>query len=366
MTVCKLYILISFYSFYAFGQITTGYLPLYTEHNSFASDIVLLYQQGYRSEELNKTNLLPYVIYEDRKGERKEWLYDGFLFITAIDNEGIQYTNVGKNKSAQRTEWEKVIEWNFEKNKAIDGLDKLIDEIGTEIGYPVRKRKVFLSIPEPIKNENNWGIINGKKLDFKSDEDRFMACNWFISKTIEEWKKLSPKNLEFAGYYWITEYIKDSEGIISQMKSTLSELDLKLIWIPYWGASSALKWKELGFDATYIQPNYFFSSNINFNRLEEACNFAYENGMGLEFEFDKKLFDNKSVFLPRFNAYILAFISFNVFNSASIAYYQNGLTIKSLSESRDPEYRDLYDSLSTYILLRQRAADNIFLGITSK
>jgi len=359
--LCKTFVLIC--SIHLFGQGSPGFLPLLTEQNSFASDIVLLYQQGYVNEQLSKKNLLSYIVYENKNTKRKQWLFDGFLFITAIDNQGYQYTNVGKNKSAKKREWEKVIEWNFRKDYSIDGIDKIIDEYGDESGYPIRKRKIFLSIPEPIKNRENWGALDGKKLDFHYDQDRIAACKWFISRNMEEWKKLNPTSIELGGFYWITEYAKESELIIKEIKSILNVMELKLIWIPYWGASGSSLWHEMGFDATYIQPNYFFSPEINYERLEDACNFAFENGMGLEFEFDKNLFKNKSIFLPRFNSYLFAFLINSVFNSASITYYQNGLTIKDLSDSNDPEYRDLYDSLCTYILLRQRIADNIYLGI---
>ncbi|NNG27360.1 MAG: DUF4855 domain-containing protein, partial [Ignavibacteriaceae bacterium] len=115
--LCKTLILIC--SIHLFSQESPGFLPLYTEQNSFASDIVLLYQQGYTDEQLSKENLLSYVVYESKSTKRKQWLFDGFLFITAIDNQGYQYTSVGKNKSAQKREWEKVIEWNFQKDSSI-------------------------------------------------------------------------------------------------------------------------------------------------------------------------------------------------------------------------------------------------------
>ncbi len=102
--LCKTFVLIC--SIHLFGQGSPGFLPLHTEQNSFASDIVLLYQQGYADEQLSKKNLLSYIVYENKNTKRKQWLFDGFLFITAIDNQGYQYTSVGKDKSATIRNWE--------------------------------------------------------------------------------------------------------------------------------------------------------------------------------------------------------------------------------------------------------------------
>ena len=218
-----LVIFVAINSVCSYAQNSSGFLPIYTDKNLFTSDIVLLYQQGYQDEQLTKNNLYPYIVYENAGKERKEWLFDGFLLLTAIDNEGFQYTNVGKSKSATKSEWEKIIKWNFKEDQAIDAINKIIDEVGDEIGDPLRKRKIFLSIPEPIKTTNAWGILNGKLLNFNNHEDRVAACKWFISRTQEEWSKLSPDNLELAGYYWTTEYLADSKKLLKEIKSTLNE-----------------------------------------------------------------------------------------------------------------------------------------------
>lgn len=53
-------------------------------------DLVLIYQGGSHRMDYNAEQLRPYVVHEDRFGNR-DWLFDGFLFLEFDSGKGVSY-----------------------------------------------------------------------------------------------------------------------------------------------------------------------------------------------------------------------------------------------------------------------------------
>ena len=65
------------------------------------------------------------------------------------------------------------------------------------------------------------------------------------------------------------------------------------MWIPYHGSDGAFEWKQLNFNFTYYQPNYFFNENTPISFLNKACIDANKYGMDMEIEFDERALFNR-------------------------------------------------------------------------
>lgn len=220
---------------------------------------------------------------------------------------------------------------------------------------PLRKRKVVISIPTAIKGFTGWGTLDGKTLDFNHTEDQMAAEKWFIDEVLKRWKSNKYKYIELTGFYWVDEDCNNYEKVIGQTKQYVQSKRKSFFWIPYWNAEGGERWKELGFDFAWEQPNYFFTETVPYSRLDEACAFGKKYGLGMEMEFDKRV--SQPAFRVRFEDYVKAFTENNIWESSSVAYYEGGGAWGEMAESNDLEVKRLYDTLSGIIIERQKKAD---------
>ncbi len=319
------------------------------------ADMVLIYHGSTeRPMEWNKDQFLPYVVYQDSKG-KKDWLFDGFLFIEFLDGKGHHFAH-GNDKTtlACKPEWEWLMNRQFEKNKGFSALDQCIGEQKKELGNPPFRHKMVAVMPVPMKGQTNWGSL-GHSLDFNNDEDRIEACKWYIDRFLEQYKKEGFKNFDFEGFYWVSEKDENFRKILVQVGDYIRSKNLRLFWIPYWTAIGFDNWKTDKFDFAYIQPNYFFKNEVPYERLEAVCAYAKGTGMGLEMEFDSRaLADAKECKRDRLISYIEAFEKNDVLKEASIAYYEGGGTIYDFYRSKNPLDKEIMDRLAKIIIQRKK------------
>ncbi|MGQ7868178.1 DUF4855 domain-containing protein [Sunxiuqinia sp. sy24] len=318
------------------------------------ADCVLIYQGGeHRPMEWNKDHFLPYVVHEDQEGNRN-WLFDGFLFLEFKDGKGRNYAPGYEKLNARRPEWEWLLDRRFEKDKAFSALDQCIDDQIQELGQPGFKHQVISGIPSPILNQDDWGEIDGQKLDFTKPEDRLEAGKWYIDRFMERYKKENYEHLQLEGFYWVDEDVRGCADILIPLGDYIRSLGLRFYWIPYWTAPGREDWKKYKFDFAWIQPNHFFHKEISDDRLDETCAFARERNMGVEMEFDgRALANHESGFCSRLEAYIDAFEKNKVFEQASIAYYEGGNGIYRFHQSTNPKDKELMDRLAKHIVERK-------------
>lgn len=321
---------------------------------NYVSDLVLIYHGGTHRLDYTKEELSPYV-YKSENGKR-DWLFDGFLFIEFKDNRGAMYANGYGGKPANKSDWMWLLSRNFESNKGVSALNSILADLSKRKEYPKRKRKVVLTLPEPIKNFETWGLVGAQKLDFKKNEDRVLACKWYVDYVITEYRKQNFEHLDFDGFYWVAETQRDSDGILEEIGRYIRSKGMKFYWIPYMYAQGAETWKEAGFDIAYQQPNYFFQLDRPKTLFDRAIANSNTYKMGLEMEFDDRITD--PLFRSRFYDYVNAFQKSNSWNDKAIAYYEGGGTWLRMFRSNDPEVRKAYDTLSNIIIVRQLKEDD--------
>ncbi len=315
-------------------------------------DLVLLYHGGTHRLDYTEEQIIPYL-YREKEG-KKEWLFDGFLFIEFKDNRGYEYAKGYDQKPAGKSQWKWLLSRNFEKGKGVHALNSLLDKLSKAGEAPKRMRNVVLTLPDPIVGHKTWGDLNGRNLDFDLKADRIEACKWYVDYVIDEWKKQGFDQLNLEGLYWVAETQKDTRDILPEIGAYIKSKGYKFYWIPYMYADGAAEWKKAGFHFAFQQPNYFFSLDRPYSLLTKAVAMGKDYDMGLEMEFDFNV--DKPDYQKRYYDYISAFEEGGVWKSKRVAYYEGGGAWLQMSKSKTKQ-KEMYDFLADIIVKRQNEMD---------
>ncbi len=323
------------------------------------TDLALIYQGGVKRPDWNVKDLEPYVAHKFANG-KKEWLFDGFLFLEFSDGMDNAFGNgMAKNK-AKKEHWEWLLNRVFEKNKGLDALDKCIGKMKKELGEPSFRHKVVIALPSALMKQTDWGTLDGKALDFNNQDDQTKAEIWYIDKLLKRYEKQNYKNFDLEGLYWLDEDSIHCKSLPARISPYIHSKGLRFYWIPYFKARGFDKWRELGFDIVYHQPNHFFSTDIPDSRLDLACEVADAHGMAMEFEMDRRAIHNSKEkgFTRRMEEYMDAFDRHDVWEKSAVAYYTGTKGFMELGQSKDPRDIELIDRFASIIVRRQAMRKN--------
>jgi len=334
----------------------SDYLPLASEKAGGIVDLALIYQGGTHRIPWTSEQFRPYLTWTDPETKKEEWLFDGFLFIEFQSAKGEMYAKGYGRKPATKEDWLWYLDRVFAPDLAIHALDKELAQTIKRLGQPPRPRKVVLTVPEPIVQTENWGELDGKPLDFTDTNDRIAATKWFIDQLLKRWEEGKFQYLELAGFYWVAEEMGDSDQqLIQATGNYIRSKQTRFFWIPWWNSPGSRTWKQLGFDAAYQQPNYFF---VRYNHPEThvstACDFAKSQGMGMEMEWDSNLFNDTENFAPRFVNYVDSFAQKGVWDRSAVAHYMGGHGMIEFQKSEVPQVRELYNRYCKILSQRQK------------
>lgn len=324
-----------------------GYAP-----RGAVKDMVLIYDGGVHRKPWDEERFKPYVYAERADGTGADWVFDGFLFLEIFDGENYGYASGYRPTPATKANWVDLLDGYFEPGKSIKALDNCIENAKKICGKLPKKRKIVISLPEPIPNQKNWGALDGKSLDFSKDEDRIQACRWYIDYIRSAFKKANLKNVELGGFYWLAEEATNTRTFVKTIADYIHQDKGKFYWIPYFKSDGFSHWKDLGFDQAYLQPNHFFNADIPDSRLDEACALAQKYTMSLELEFHEWATKEKGMG-PRLEAYLEHFRKNKVFEESDIAYYVGDDGINALWKGEAEDVK-LYYKLVNSIIERQR------------
>lgn len=317
-------------------------------------DLVLIYQGGVQRMDFTVDQLRPYVVHENRFGGR-DWLFDGFLFLEFDSGRGVSFEKRLNAPMSKKEDWEWLVDRHFGDGIGIAALDECIGQEIEKIGKPSFKHKVVISIPEPAIGQTDWGEQNGRKLDFSLDEDRIEACKWYIDMLTARFDSLQSENIELSGFYWLSEKALQSRAVTKAVSEYIHSMGKLFYWIPYYTAQGFSEWRQAGFDAAYIQPTYFWNRKIHDDRVDRACELAYNHNMGLEMEFDLSAsVDNADNKRDRGLKYMSSFRKNGVYRDASLAYYEGGAGMYHFTRKTSPLDREFIDTVAWFVQERRR------------
>jgi len=322
-------------------------------YHEVPNDLVLIYDGGaHRNIKWNKEHFAPYVSAEVN-GEGK-WLFDGFLFLEIHNGQGRGFASGYQALAARKVEWEHLLENYFAKGNAIHALNEQLGDVGKSgrIQGEYKKRKIVISVPEPIPNQTDWGQLDGQALQFFNKKDRLDACKWYIDYAEQLFQKANFEHVELVGFYWLAEEASNSRNLAADVADYLYEKEYDFYWIPYFNSDGYSEWRNLGFNVPYYQPNYFFNENIPYSRLQEAFDRADKFQMNMEVEFDDRVLKNNKGWGYRLTDYLDVYENNGVFDSLKVAYYQGGDAFYKLSRSEEDADQALYRRLIHLITRR--------------
>lgn len=334
-----------------------NYLPLGSSSNDEIVDLAVLYQGGVERLEFTRQEIIPYVYRWTSNGDL-EWLFDGFLFHEdrtfdgyAFEQEAFRYQ---KNR-ARKSEWIWLINRIFEPAKSIHVLNQVIDEQSKIGNVPKRKRKVIISLPEPLSGQLDWGELNGKNLDFARDEDRIEAVKWYVDELIRNFNEGNFQHLELSGFYWLRQDNELTFQLMPQIAAYIKSEGYKFYWRPQYQKHRGKTWRINGFDAAYLQPNYFLNSDFNKLSLEKACTYASLYNMGLEVDIESAI--TNATHQSKFTEYMEVFTNKKVFEKAAMSFSDGGKTFYELSKTTTPALQNIFKIITNYVAERQKRTD---------
>ena len=311
-------------------------------------NMVLIYGGGsHRQYKWDEVTIQPYVTYRDKSGT-EHWLFDCFLFLEIHDGAGKMFAKGYTDRPANQQDWRKLVDYYFQSRTGFGALNRSVGATIQRIGEPSTKRRVVIGLPEPIKEQKDWGSVSdGVMLDFSQNNDRIKACKWYIDHVRSRFNEMNYKNLELAGFYWIAEHAGDTRTIVNEIAGYLNELHYTFNWIPYFKSEGYSEWKTFGFNYAYLQPNHFFNETIPYSRLTDACQLAIAYGMDMEMEFDERVLTGWGY---RLKDYMKAFKENGIWQNKRLAYYQGGTALYQLARSNKQEDQELYHQFCNFVI----------------
>ncbi len=310
----------------------------------------LVYERASRTSE----DLLPYVA-DLRESRSRAWLFDAFLFLHFTALSGVR-TDDG---ATTRPDWEHQLDTWFAPGRDLHALDQAVEIASRSLGPPKRPRQIILTMPYPNPSVRSFGILpDGSSPDLSSLSGVRKAAEWYVGEARRRFESAGFRHLRLWGIYWMREEMPaNDEPRVATVSEVVHKAGLRLAWIPWWRASGFERWREVGFDVAFLQPNYAFHSwthggAVRRNRLAAAADLARRHGLGIEIEAGSVLESeaDRSAFLhyladgsPKRLGY----------GRSAMAYFLSTDTVERLATSRSPAAVALYAALADFVRGRE-------------
>lgn len=365
--------------------------------------LVTLGQHNSNPPAWTKERFASHVYFTD-EANVPHWLFDAFLCIDGYDGKrGLSYSITNGRQSAGKESWEDLLDAWLGEDGALLRLDEAVSDAASLIGAPPRLRYVVMSLPDPImyqyfdnkqSSTTYWGELDGRQLDFSRVEDQMMVYRWYMNRCRARFNALQFKHLELVGFYILSEELPLSPDFFRQYSQTFDSADTwnwqskrweqlvpyvssyahscneGLWWIPYHLAPGYKVWKELGFDAAFMQPNRYWDNGSTVHPMSKTVEAIQKYKMGMELEFEYSLvaevmqdgraapdgagrptFYLKDVPLlrERVREYLSAYKDSGLYGQQPLAVYSGTDAMHQLATSSDSGDRAMFLELCHYI-----------------
>jgi hypothetical protein len=298
---------------------------------------------------------LPYVAYlDDSTYEPTDWMFDSGLFLGYGGSSSGQDYGWGKSV---KDDWTDYLNAIFMPHRQLHKLDEVIGNVKIKLNDPDYQMKVAIMIPCANATVTDFGDIDGDGVseDLTLPGNRLKTEKWYLNELLNRWQAANLKNIKLVAIYWMKEDVKKDKKLVQEVAKIIHQKGLKFEWIPYFKADYA-DWKEYGFDFVEYQPNYawmirkYWGESPDPNQLAVAARRAREKNMGMEMEFDGRVFND--------GANLRAYLDYGALNregymgNCLTGYYQEVYTLAKLgysSSSITPWARDAYENIYSFI-----------------
>ena len=325
-----------------------------------------------------------------------QWLFDACLCIDGFNGRrGQSYCLANGRTSADREAWQELLDAWLGADGALLELDAAIGAAGT----PPRPRLVVMSLPDPTRyryfsDKNSSTTYWGGGLDFSRTEDQLEAYRWYMNQCRARFHERNFRHLELAGFYILSEELpldpaffqaagqaysagdiwnwtyKNWEILVPEAARYAHSCREGLWWIPYHLAPGYKVWRQLGFDAAIMQPNYYWDHDSISHPVSDTKQALKQYRMGLELEFEYSLVasvmaDGRSgpdasgapafyaadvpMLRKRVREYMQMYKDSGLYGTLPLAVYSGTDAWHQLASSNDPGDREMFREICTFI-----------------
>ena len=333
------------------------------------------------------------IAYVDGNGVPTDWLFDD---VTVM---GHYYTSSGTFNSykagytsgsyyADKDDWYEWLCYAFGKDAKgndlsyngesvinLEALEAAAASAKETLNDPDYKVGVKLVLFPAVEYQNNWGTLNGKKIDFTvsgagSQEaaltNRKAAYQWYVDTAVEMWEQAGFEHLELTGFYYYEETIHESTDRIAKAATqALTEIvhthatpstntrpattsaeggKLRIYQLPFYQSEGYWNWAEYGFDYALMQPNYSFYDMYTLTQLEECGDLCEYYGLGMQMEFGGAA---STAYHEKFKDYLTYGDDFGYQNAVLSWYMSTWGCINMATNSNGTRY--LYDMVYDFV-----------------
>lgn len=312
-------------------------------------DLCLLYQRADRNM-YTADLLMPYVAYLDEKGNIVDTMFDSFLFLMS----GSLPSGHNPLGEGNMTDMQWIIDNMFLDGYNLQALNEAAGRVKEALGLPADFKYGFtVTLYDMDPQGTSFGDIDGdgKVEGTNTWEKRVAALKWYMDAFEAKYAQYTFENLEFLGYYWYREGVypeDDQPKVISTLADEIHARGFDFVWIPWYCAPGADTWKDYGFDASCMQPNYVFDLKEPEGRIAQAAYLIQTYGCGIEIEIGFSAMQNEAL-RDRYLEYLAGGVKYGYMKDCIHMYYQELDVYHSTCKSADPKIRALYDYTYQFI-----------------
>ncbi|MBB2479809.1 DUF4855 domain-containing protein [Bacillus sp. APMAM] len=279
-------------------------------------------------------DLKPYQSYLVN-GRSADRLFRGFIF-NPINGREDHYFNpifADFGELAEKEDWTIALKRLFVSNFNLDAL-----AINTKPGF---KTDIWVTIPYPNSSQTKFGLVEGRELNFKNDEDREEAIKWWISSFQNMWDQSTQlhESLTFKGFVWQRVSISGNDiSLVKNVNNFIHSNGFLSLWLQQYGSCGCVDWKEFGFDASCTNPNFYGNSGNDFSWIANSTVFADYYHIGMQIFFGKgDMFKDRHLY-----DYLNYGVYNNYMNESLLVYQFPNQTMREIYENNLDEYIALY------------------------
>ncbi|WP_186667811.1 DUF4855 domain-containing protein [Sporosarcina sp. BP05] len=268
-------------------------------------------------------------------------MFDTFVVLGLRYNEaGNQFVDVPTN-DANYSDWDTYVKRTFANEGALNNLNE-------SAKFNNRVVDVYVAIPYPKRN-GDIIMLDGQEQP-NTVYSRYDLASWYITNVLNGFKQADYKNLNFKGFYWLSETVRtvEDEVLISSLSSLMTKHEKFFIYSPHATSTNFHKWKDYGFDAAFLQPNAFRTSVLNKEeRLHRAFLNAQIYGTGITIEIDSygagHVEEGRGV--EEFKLY-MNFAKRYGLDEKGMMFYQGTNMVERMATIDHPVYKSWYEQLT--------------------
>ncbi len=307
---------------------------------------VLVYAGGPKRPAYSVGDFVHLIAYVDTADRPAGWLCTGAIFLEIFAPSGHAFATWLGGQPAKGDDWNAYLHVVFDSGGALARLDSAVSSVGKQVGPLPKKYPVMVMIPYPDPHvsrlDSPWGSFS-----LAENSGRLEAVQSYVNQVVKRFRGSRYTNVELVGFYWLNESISGSDtSLTADVARRIHKLGLRFYWIPYYTAGNVDAWARIGFDRAWLQPNFFFKPAVSPLRLDSAVDRARSLGMGLEIEFDGRLFSDPRYF-DRLDPYLNVLSRSPDLRRKDLVIYDGAGALIRLATSKDSLSRGLYSRLVT-------------------